>query len=64
MAGIPQNKKSQMLCILDRKNAIEKAVELAHSGSIIAILGKGHENYYLIRGQKYHFDDFEEINKF
>ena len=64
MAGIPQTKAAQTLCILDRKNAIEKAVNLAKTGSIIAILGKGHENYYLIQGQKYHFDDFEEISKF
>ena len=64
MAGISGEKSAKTLCILDRKNAIEKAVNLSKTGSIIAILGKGHEDYYLIQGQKYHFDDFEEISKF
>jgi UDP-N-acetylmuramoyl-L-alanyl-D-glutamate--2,6-diaminopimelate ligase len=64
IAGIPDAKKAQMFCMLDRKEAIKKAANLATSGSIIAILGKGHENYYLIQGQKFHFDDFEEICKF
>ncbi len=64
IAGIPEAKKPQTICILDRKKSIEKAASLAKHSSIIAILGKGHENYYLIQGKKYHFDDFEEISKF
>lgn len=64
MSGIPKEKKSQTFCILDRKAAIEKAANLATPNSIIALLGKGHENYYLIQGKKYHFDDFEEISRF
>ncbi|MFH1254736.1 MAG: UDP-N-acetylmuramoyl-L-alanyl-D-glutamate--2,6-diaminopimelate ligase [bacterium] len=64
IAGIPKAKKAQTICILDRKEAIEKATSLATPNSIIAILGKGHENYYLIQGKKYHFDDFEEISRF
>ncbi len=64
LAGISKEKMANTLCILDRKDAIEKAVTFAKSNSIIAILGKGHENYYLIHDHKYHFDDFEEISKF
>ena len=64
IAGIPKEKSTQTLCILDRKDAIAKAAALSQPGSIIALLGKGHENYYLIQGKKYHFDDFEEISKF
>jgi len=64
ISGIPTEKLPQTLCVLDRKDAIKKAAELATPDSIVAILGKGHENYYLINGQKYHFDDFEEICKF
>lgn len=64
ITGIPQPKISKTFCILDRKEAIEKAASLATANSIIAILGKGHEDYYLIKGKKYHFDDFEEIRRF
>ena len=58
------SKIPKFLLVIPRKIAIEKAANLAKSDSIIAILGKGHENYYLIQGQKYHFDDFEEISRF
>jgi UDP-N-acetylmuramoyl-L-alanyl-D-glutamate--2,6-diaminopimelate ligase len=64
IAGIPQEKQGNTTCLLDRKVAITKAVEFSKPGSIIAILGKGHENYYLINGKKTHLDDFEEISKF
>ena len=64
MAGIPEIKKSCTQCILDRASAIKTAAQISNPNSIIALLGKGHENYYLIKGKKHHFDDFEEINKY
>lgn len=64
IAGISKEKLHAVECILDRKKAIETAAALATPSSILAILGKGHENYYLINGQKFHFDDFEEISKY
>lgn len=64
MAGIAKEKLASSTCILERKNAIARAAELSSRNSIIAILGKGHETYYLINGKKTHFDDFEEISKF
>jgi UDP-N-acetylmuramoyl-L-alanyl-D-glutamate--2,6-diaminopimelate ligase len=48
----------------DRHLAIEIAAKKAHKGSIIALLGKGHETYYLTQGQTLHFDDLEEISAF
>ena len=50
--------------ILDRKKAIAEAVKHSHSDSVISILGKGHESYYLCKGKKYYFNDFEEISFF
>jgi UDP-N-acetylmuramoyl-L-alanyl-D-glutamate--2,6-diaminopimelate ligase len=64
IAGIPRERQSSVECILDRAEAINTAARLATPNSIIALLGKGHENYYLIKGQKFHFDDFEEISKY
>ncbi len=37
---------------LDRKRAIERALELAGPGDIVLIAGKGHERHQLVRGRK------------
>lgn len=41
----------------DRRQAIEKAVEMASPGDVVLIAGKGHETYQLIGGATYPFDD-------
>ena len=43
--------------IVDRKEAIEKAIEMAHKTDIIVLAGKGHETYQEINGEKYPFDE-------
>ena len=43
--------------IIDRKDAIVRAVALAQPGDVIAILGKGHEVGQEINGNKHPFDD-------
>lgn len=43
--------------IIDRKEAILKAVSIAMPGDVIALLGKGHETGQEIAGVKYPFDD-------
>lgn len=45
--------------IVDRRTAIFKAVELAQSGDIILIAGKGHETYQILNTGTIHFDDRE-----
>ncbi|MEK4249287.1 UDP-N-acetylmuramoyl-L-alanyl-D-glutamate--2,6-diaminopimelate ligase [Paenibacillus sp. FSL W7-1287] len=45
--------------IVDRKEAIERAIEGAGEGDIIVIAGKGHETYQIIGTEKTHFDDRE-----
>lgn len=47
--------------IVDRRQAIAHAVEIAQKGDVILIAGKGHEDYQEIRGVKHHFDDAEEV---
>ena len=37
--------------------------DMAKSGDIILIAGKGHEKYQIIGKKKFHFDDLEEIIK-
>lgn len=46
-------------CIVDRRTAIFRAVELAEAGDIVVILGKGHEDYQILKDRTIHFDDKE-----
>ncbi|MGL4853915.1 MAG: UDP-N-acetylmuramoyl-L-alanyl-D-glutamate--2,6-diaminopimelate ligase [Lentisphaeria bacterium] len=48
----------------DRALAIKLAINMANSGDLILVAGKGHENYQLINGQKLHFDDLEQIQSY
>ena len=61
--GVSAENFKKTLSILDRKQAIKTACKLAVSGDIILIAGKGHENYQEINGERFHFDDFEEITE-
>lgn len=60
LAGVP-NATPQVY--VDRREAINKAVESAKSGDVILIAGKGHEDYQIIGQTKHHFDDCEEAAK-
>jgi len=59
ISGIPKSKSSKVLTVQDRKQAIKVACELAESGDVILIAGKGHEKYQIIGDEKLHFDDLE-----
>ncbi len=63
-AGIPVEKQNVTTIMQDRRKAIAHAAQIAPTGSIIALLGKGHENYYLAGTHKSHLDDLEEIQLF
>ncbi len=47
----------------DRAKAIRFALENAREGDIIAVIGKGHEDYQEVNGVRTHFSDREEILK-
>jgi len=49
--------------IIDRKEAIEYAVKNSNPEDVIAILGKGHEDYQDIKGVKYPFSDVQTVNE-
>ncbi len=48
---------------VDRRKAIQRAVELAEEGDVILIAGKGHETYQIFPEGTIHFDDVEEVRK-
>lgn len=58
----PQNFK-KALTISDRKQAIKAACQMAQSNDIILIAGKGHEDYQEIKGERFHFDDYETVQE-
>jgi UDP-N-acetylmuramoyl-L-alanyl-D-glutamate--2,6-diaminopimelate ligase len=50
--------------ILDRRQAIGKAIERANEGDIVIIAGKGHEDYQILGQEKVYFDDREVAREF
>lgn len=58
----PQNQK-KTLSIVDRKQAIKTACQLAGPNDIILIAGKGHETYQEIQGVRHDFDDMKIVKE-
>jgi len=58
----PQNYK-KTIAVVDRKQAIKIACQLARPNDIILIAGKGHETYQEIKGERFHFDDMETVKE-
>lgn len=50
--------------ITDRRSAIEYALSIAKKDDLVAILGKGAENYQEIKGMKAHFSDYEVVDNY
>ena len=59
--GLPDDKRPVTLTITDRRQAIRTACQLAQTGDVVLIAGKGHEDYQEINHVKHHFDDREEV---
>ena len=59
----PQNFK-KTVSIVDRKQAIKTACQLAGPNDIILVAGKGHETYQEINGVKTNFDDYKIVEEF
>jgi UDP-N-acetylmuramoyl-L-alanyl-D-glutamate--2,6-diaminopimelate ligase len=58
----PQNYK-KTVAVVDRRQAIKIACQLAMPKDIILIAGKGHETYQEIKGVRTHFDDMETVKE-
>ena len=54
--------KGQYICIVDRIEAIRKAINMANKRDIIVLAGKGHEPYQEINGVKHPFDERIIVN--
>ena len=53
----------EYITIPDRKEAIFYSIENAKKGDLIAIIGKGHEDYQEINGVRHHFLDREVVDE-
>jgi UDP-N-acetylmuramoyl-L-alanyl-D-glutamate--2,6-diaminopimelate ligase len=61
MEGIYNNRN--IIIEADRKVAIIYALEHACHGDVVLILGKGHEEFQIIRDVKYHNSDIEIVEE-
>lgn len=61
--GVAPLDYKKTLTILDRKQAIKTACQLANPNDIILIAGKGHETYQEIQGVRYDFDDLKIVTE-
>ena len=51
------------IVIPDRRDAIFSAIRNAEEGDMVAIIGKGHEDYQEIEGVRHHFKDREVVEE-
>jgi len=57
MDGVKPHDRKKTMVIVNRKEAIKIACNMAVKKDIILVAGKGHETYQEINGTKYDFDD-------
>ncbi len=55
--------RTNYLKIIDREEAIKKAIEIAKKGDLILILGKGGDSYMLVEDKKLPYSDYETVEK-
>ena len=61
--GIKRKGKSNYQTIIDRFQAIEKALSMGEKGDLVVIAGKGHEDYQIFKDRRVRFDDREVARK-
>ncbi|NND88943.1 MAG: UDP-N-acetylmuramoyl-L-alanyl-D-glutamate--2,6-diaminopimelate ligase, partial [Flavobacteriaceae bacterium] len=61
--GVAPVDYKKTIVIVDRKQAIKSACQMAKNKDIILIAGKGHESYQEINGERFDFDDFKIVSQ-
>lgn len=60
-AGVPAAGRAKVETILDRREAIRRAMQLAQPGDVIAITGMGSETSMMIQGKKVPWSDVQTV---
>lgn len=63
LTGLSPEQRARALVVLDRREAIRRAVLAAPSGSTVLVAGKGHEDYQIVGAAKLPFDDVTEVRE-
>lgn len=61
---IGENKSTNYETIIDRKSAIYRSFDMAKSGDVVLILGKGRDNYMAIEDKKLPYCDYDVIKSY
>src|SRR6185436_11073770 len=59
--GMGRQSRAERHAIVDRREAIARALEMAGPGDVVVIAGKGHETYQVIRDRTIPFDDRQVV---
>ncbi|WP_461204320.1 UDP-N-acetylmuramoyl-L-alanyl-D-glutamate--2,6-diaminopimelate ligase [Clostridium sp. DL1XJH146] len=63
MDGIEKDNDDNLIVVVNRKDAIKKAIQIAEENDVIVIAGKGHEDYQILKNEVIHFDEREVIDE-
>ena len=61
--GVSAENYKKTLSIVNRKEAIKAACQMASENDIILVAGKGHETYQEIKGERFDFDDLKIVKE-
>ena len=59
LTGVPAGTDTAVHRVVDRAEAIARAVAAAADEDLVLVAGKGHEDYQVLGTEKIHFDDRE-----
>ena len=63
LLGVDPNNTKKISKIINRREAIESGCSQLSSGDILLVVGKGHETYQEIQGEKIPFDDIKIVKE-
>ncbi|HLQ82476.1 MAG TPA: cyanophycin synthetase, partial [Pseudogracilibacillus sp.] len=61
--GMEKFTSSQYQLVVDREEAIDKAIKMASKNDVVIIAGKGHETYQILKDKTIQFDDKDKAKK-